>query len=122
MCIKERLATIEKLYPDQYPLVVANILYAKKFFKDLGVYKRFEGGLGGVGVENFVLQHSGSFYDAATHFVTVADDCGLKLEEFKKKFHVYDFGKNYYAYASINSAISFPYDNFVNIYRMLVLY
>ena len=83
MCIKDRLATIESLYPDKYALVIANILLAKKFFKEIGIYKRFDGGLGGVGVENFILQHNGSFYDAASHFVAVADSCDMKLEEFK---------------------------------------
>ena len=89
-------------------------MFAKRFFRDLHIYKRYEGGLGGVGVENFVLQHNGSFYDAASRFVAVAEECGMKLEEFKRKFHIYDFGKNHYSYASVNRRVDFPYDNFVN--------
>lgn len=114
MCIKDRLATIKSLHSDKYSLIIANILFAKRFFKELGIYKRFEGGLGGVGVENFVLQHNGSFYDAASRFVAVAEECGMNLEEFKRKFHIYDFGKNHYSYASVNRRVDFPYDNFVN--------
>lgn len=112
MCINDRLNTIKKLYPDKYNLVIANIIQAKKFFKNIGIYKKNNGGFGGVGVENFVLQHGGSFYDAITSFVECAKSC-KNLSEFKEKYSIYDFGKNHYTYSE-NSKLDFPYDNYVN--------
>lgn len=112
-CIKDRLSTIQRLHPDKYRLVIANIVYAKKFFKELGIYKPYEGGLGGVGVENFILQHGGSFYDAVAHFVEVAHSSD-DLKQFKRKFPIYDFGKNHYAYADTYKRVDFPYDNYIN--------
>lgn len=113
MCLSDRLNTIENLYPSEYPFVIANILYAKRFFKNLGIYKVYEGGLQGVGIENFVLQHNGSFYDAVSHFVSVAEECKT-LDEFKYKFPIYSFGKTFYAYANLNRRYDFPYDNYVD--------
>lgn len=112
MCINDRLNTIRKLYPNEYNLVLANILFAKKFFKELGIYKRQSGGFTAVGIENFVLQHGGSFYDAAVDFVKVASEYP-DFSEFKKQFHVYDFGKNYLAYENDGSSSKFPYDDYV---------
>jgi len=111
MCINDRLNTIKNSNPDKYPLVLANILFAKNFFKDLGAYKKYEGGFGGVGIENFILQHGGSFYDAAFEFVQTANQC-VNLNQFKQKFHIYDFGKNYYTYNN-EQKTNFPYDDFI---------
>ena len=124
MCVKDRLATIKKQYPEQYDLVVANIIQAKMFLKSQGVYKPFrsdktQGGLGGIGVENWILQHGGSFLDAATSFVQASE--GKEFQEFKKDYQIWDFGANHFAdrknidfnptlYQRIDA---YPYDNFV---------
>ena len=124
MCVKDRLATIKKQYPEQYDLVVANIIQAKLFLKSQGVYKPFrsdktQGGLGGIGVENWILQHGGSFIDAATSFVQASE--GKEFQEFKKDYQIWDFGANHFAdrknidfnptlYQKIDA---YPYDNFV---------
>ena len=124
MCVKDRLATIKKQYPEQYDLIVANIIQAKLFLKSQGVYKPFrsdktQGGLGGIGVENWILQHGGSFLDAATSFVQASE--GKEFQEFKKDYQIWDFGANHFAdrknidfnptlYQRIDA---YPYDNFV---------
>lgn len=113
-CIQDRLNTIQSLYPEQYDLVIANIIFAKKFFKDAECYKpkhageNPQGGLGGVGTENWVLQHGGSFYDAAVDFVNCATVYPT-LSEFQKHYMIQDFGKNYLA----EKRGHYPYDNFV---------
>ena len=113
-CIQDRLNTIQSLYPEQYDLVVANIIFAKKFFKDAGCYKSKhasenpQGGLGGVGTENWILQHGGSFYDAAVDFVNCATIYPT-LSEFQKHYVIQDFGKNHLA----EKRGHYPYDNFV---------
>ena len=113
-CIKDRLDTIKSIYPDEYDLVVANVVFAKKFFKEAGCYKpkhageNPQGGLGGVGTETWILQHGGSFYDAACDFVQTAA-LYPKLEDFQKHYSIQDFGKNHLA----EKRGHYPYDNFV---------
>lgn len=112
-CIKDRLSTIKKLYPDKYDLVIANIVQAKKIFKENEIYKPknargAQGGLGGVGTETWILQHGGSLYDAAESFVSVALKC-KDFNEFKEKYTIYDFGENHL----FEEKNIYPYDNFV---------
>ena len=98
--LKERLEEIKKQDSEKYKDVVANIILAKKVLKEAGVYKpnhareKAEGGLGGVDVENWVLQHGGSFYDAAKSFIEASKGC--KFEEFCVKYKIWDYGKNFY--------------------------
>ena len=102
MCVSDRLNTIKELYPDKYRLVLANIIYAKKFFKENECYKKGQygqGGLGGIGVENWILQNGGSFYDAAFEFLSNAyDENGniVDYDSFIKKYYIWDFGENFY--------------------------
>jgi len=98
--LKDRLEQIEKQNKEKYKDVIANIILAKKVLKDAGVYKpshareNSEGGLGGVGVENWILQHGGSFYDAALSFVEFSN--GKKFQEFKNNYKIWDYGLNFY--------------------------
>ena len=97
MCLKDRLETIKKQDPEKYSLVVANIQYAKTFLKENGVYKsknarEAQGGLGGVGVENWILQNGGSFKEATETFLEAAE--GKSFEQFKKEYEVWNFGQN----------------------------
>ena len=113
-CVKDRLETIKRLHPEKYSLVVANIVYAKKLLKAAGAYKSRkvrnpQGGLGGVGVETWILQHGGSLYDAAVSFLEVADRVN-SFSEFKEAYSVFDFGKDHMSEEWNN----FPYDDFVD--------
>ena len=95
--LKDRLETIRKQDPERYKEVVANIIVAKEVLKKADAYGKGSkgGGLGGVGVENWILQNGGSFKQAAEEFLAVAATCG-SFEEFKKKYSVFDFGENHY--------------------------
>ena len=107
-CIKDRLATIERNNPEDYKYVVANILLAKKVLKMEGAYKKknapkpeagkkdIRGGLGAVGIENWILQNGGSFEKAARSFLEVSRTCS-SLSEFQDKYAIWDFGENYMA-------------------------
>ena len=64
------------------------------------------GGLGGVGIENWVLQHGGSFKQAARDFLAVADNCS-SFEDFRAHYPVWDYGENH------KGIRSKPHDNFV---------
>jgi len=120
-CIKERLDTIKKQSREDYRYVVANILLAKKILKQEKVYKKSNapqpevenvdsrGGLGAVGIENWVLQNGGSFYKAAESFLEAANS-SKDFEEFISKYSVWDFGENY---ISVRNK-SYPHDNFVS--------
>lgn len=86
---------------EQRSLVVANVIFAKKFLKAAGVYKpdrgdKPQGGLGGVGVENWIIQNGGSFVAAAKEFMEAAEKC-KDFAEFKKIYAVWDFGENHIA-------------------------
>ena len=114
--ITEQLENIKMQDEERYKLVLANIMYAKAFLKHAGVYKpsrgilegdRQFGGIGGVGIENWVLQHGGSFIDAARDFVEHAE--GKEFMEFQKEYAIMDFGKNH---VEVSKGY-FPYDNFV---------
>ena len=117
-CIKDRLETIRKNNSEDYECVVANILLAKTVLKSAGAYKKrnspepqngqkdTRGGLGAVGIENWILQNGGSFEKAARDFLDVARGCS-GLSDFQQKYAIWDFGENYMA------GDHYSHDNFV---------
>ena len=110
MCVRERLETIYNQDKEKYKYVVANILLAKEYLKKAGVYKPNrgetpQGGLGGVGVENWILQNGGSFIDAVNEFLEAAE--GKTFDEFKKAYQVWNFGENHMSNGK------YAHDNFV---------
>ena len=119
MALQDRLKTIKKTAPEQYKYVISNILLAKQVLKQANVYKPYrsdslQGGLGGVGIENWILQNGGSFIDAARSFVEAAD--GKTFEEFKRCYQIWDFGENHYSARKSGSSTDedkYPHDNFV---------
>lgn len=113
MALQDRLETIKKQSPEKYSYVVANILLAKQILKEAGVYKPNrgetpQGGLGGVGIENWILQHGGSFIDACTTFLKASK--GRTFEDFKKIYVIWDFGENHLA----ERRGHYIHDNFVS--------
>ena len=113
MALTDRLTNIKKQSEQKYHQVLANIIYAKQFLKAAGAYKprrspeaKGIGGLGGVGIENWVLQHGGSFKQAARDFLVVADSC-FSFEDFCAHYPVWDYGENH------KGIRSKPHDNFV---------
>ncbi len=112
MALQDRLATIQRINPEKYKYVVANILLAKQVLKKAGAYKPNrgeipQGGLGGVGIENWILQNGGSFIDAAKSFVEASD--GKSFSEFKSTYQIWDFGENHLA----EKRGLYSHDNFV---------
>ena len=111
--LADRLDNIKNQSETKYQQVLANIIYAKQFLKAAGAYKprrspeaKGIGGLGGVGIENWVIQHGGSFKQAARDFLTVADSCS-NFEDFCAHYPVWDYGENH------KGIRSKPHDNFV---------
>ena len=111
--LADRLDNIKNQSETKYQQVLANIIYAKQFLKAAGAYKprrspeaKGIGGLGGVGIENWVLQHGGSFKQAARDFLVVADSC-FSFEDFCAHYPVWDYGENH------KGIRSKPHDNFV---------
>lgn len=112
MAVRDRLDTIKNNNPEQYAYVVANILEAKSILKEGHVYKSShspekEGGLGGIGIENWILQNGGSLEDAAKSFLKAAE--GKTFEEFQQTYQIWDFGDNHLA----ERRGMYPHDNFV---------
>ena len=113
MALADRLTNIKNQSETKYQQVLANIIYAKQFLKAAGAYKprrspgtKGIGGLGGVGIENWVLQYGGSFKQAARDFLSVADSCS-GFEDFCAHYPVWDYGENH------KGIRSKPHDNFV---------
>ena len=111
--LADRLSNIKNQSETKYQQVLANIIYAKQFLKAAGAYKPRRspeaegvGGLGGVGIENWVLQHGGSFKQAARDFLAVADSCS-SFEDFCAHYPVWDYGENH------KGIKNKPHDNFV---------
>ena len=112
LAIIDRLETIKKIDENKYKKVIANIILAKQFLKKYGAYKpsrsdKKQAGLGGVGVENLILQNGGSFYDAASEFLQYAEN--KDFIEFENSYPIFDFGKNHVSMEKN----TFPYDNFI---------
>lgn len=112
MALQDRLSTIKSQNTDEYNLVIANILLAKKVLKEAGVYKPNrgevpQGGLGGVGIENWILQNNGSFIEAAKSFLDAAE--GKSFSEFCQVYQLWDFGENHLA----EKRGKYSHDNFV---------
>ena len=112
MALQDRLATISRTDPEKYKYVVANILLAKQVLKKAEAYKPNrgeipQGGLGGVGIENWILQNGGSFIDAAKSFVDAAED--KSFSEFQSTYQIWDFGDNHLA----ERRGQYAHDNFV---------
>lgn len=112
MALQDRLETIKNQDEEKYNYVVANILQAKQVLKAANAYKpnrgdNPEGGLGGVGIENWILQHGGSFYDAAKSFIAAAN--GKSFEDFLHTYEIWDFGDNHLA----EKRGKYPHDEFI---------
>ena len=113
-CLKDRLKTMEKQDKEKYRQVVSNIILAKQVLKKGECYKpsrsdKNQGGLGGSGIETWILQNGGSFNDAAQDFLKIANTCDT-FEEFKKQYFIWDFGENHFA----ERKGEYPHDNFVD--------
>ncbi len=90
MCVTDRLKTIQEKYPNDYYRVLANIVLAKILLKDSKAYKKKnsredrQGGLGGIGVETWILQNNGSLLRAVDTFIMTAQSAaefyGLSLD------------------------------------------
>lgn len=111
--LKDRLKNIKKQSSEKYKLVVANIILAKKVLKEAEAYKPNrgetpQGGLGGVGIENWILQNGGSFKEAAEDFLKHAE--GRSFLEFKNSYHIWDFGENHISADKGN----YPHDDFIS--------
>jgi hypothetical protein len=134
MSLSDRLETIKRQDPEQHLLVLANIVLAKTLLKKGECYKprhareNAQGGFGGVGTENWILQNGGSLETAATEFLIAAGimrieekEDGTKqvvidentqkgYSEFKTTYSIWDFGQNQLSETRLRD---FPYDNFV---------
>lgn len=113
MSLQDRFSSIKSSDPEKYNYVVSNILLAKQVLKQGNVYKpnrgeNPQGGLGGVGIENWILQNGGSFIDAATNFIEASE--GKSFNEFKSNYQIWDFGENHLA----EKRGQYSHDNFIS--------
>lgn len=96
--VRDRLDWVrEHLGEASYEDVVSNIIMAKKVLKDGDAYKKKEdGGMGGIGVENWILANGGNLHQAAESFWNAAHDGStqISLETFKSRYSVIDPGVN----------------------------
>ena len=112
LAVIDRLETMKNEDDEKYKKTIANIIFAKQFLKKHNVYKpsrsdKEQAGIGGIGLENLIIQNGGSFYDAACEFLRYAQD--KDYIEFEKSYPLFDFGKNH---VSVEKK-QFPYDNFI---------
>ena len=95
-CLQDRLNTIKNMDEDKYKKTLENIVLAKyvlgSVYKSKNAAENPQGGLGGVGIENWILQNGGSFERAARSFIEKAE--GRSFQEFTKVYTIWDFGQN----------------------------
>lgn len=115
MALEERLNNIKENNSDKYEDVIANIVLAKYVLKKANCYKpdrsdSNQGGIGGVGVENWILQNGGSFKNSCLEFLSAATIDGqmVPFNEFKQKYFIWDLGENR------ENRNEYPFDNFIN--------
>jgi len=116
MSVKDRLNSIKEASPEDYNYVRANIIMAKNILKKMEIYKKRgsdgakeNGGFGGIGVENWILQNGGSFEQAiSTYLATAKDENGkdLSYQEFIEKYPIFDFGNNHREGRSLHDRFS----------------
>lgn len=134
MALSDRYDAISK-DPTQRDLLVAELVNLKQMLKDAKAYKKHnspehEGGLGGVGVENLLLQNGGSIIEVAKSFIEASrrttfneylsnnPDASFKdyirnekstksWYEFHNSYSVFDLGENHYV------TDGYAHDNFV---------
>ncbi len=96
--LEEKMAWIEReLGPATLAKVRANIVLAKEVLGKYSAYKQKEhGGLGGVGVENWILANEGNMLSAFESFWQAAHDGSnlIPFEEFKRRYKVLNAGVN----------------------------
>lgn len=102
--VAEKLEWIEEHQGTaEHDRVVANIVLAKKLLKEGKAYKKLDktgkgdGGIGGIGVENWILSHGCNVVTAFRSFLDAAFDANgtiVPLEEFKKRYDALDAGVN----------------------------
>ena len=115
MALEERLNNIKENNSDKYEDVIANIVLAKYVLKKTNCYKpdrsdSNQGGLGGVGVENWILQNGGSFKNSCLEFLSAATIDGqmVPFNEFKQKYFIWVLCENR------ENRNEYPFDNFIN--------
>ena len=113
MAVRERLDNLKRTDPEGYKATIANIVIAKEMLKKEGIYKKqssdratLEGGFGGVGVENWILQNGGSFVQAMTSFLKTAEK-SKNFQEFQENYPIMDFGQNH-------MSTGYTHDSFIN--------
>ncbi len=99
--IRDKLDHIREHQGEEaYRESVANVILAKTFLKEGHAYKKGEaadGGMGGIGVENWILAHGGNMESAFRSFYDAAhDEQGnrVSIDEFRKRYRVLDAGVN----------------------------
>lgn len=102
--IAEKYQSIKKVYGDKkLESVLANVRFAKKKLIENKSYKKGtnedagqQGGLGGIGVETWILEHNGDAVEAFKDFYNSAYENGklISLEKFKEKFKIFGAGEN----------------------------
>ncbi|MEA2056631.1 MAG: hypothetical protein U9O78_02890, partial [Patescibacteria group bacterium] len=88
----------DNLGEDQYYEVVTNIVLVKRLLKGVGVYKKLDGGFGGVGVETWILSNDGNLETAFNTFWEAAhDEAGNRrsLSSFREHYTILDPGINF---------------------------
>ncbi|GEM_PF-4228593 len=127
--LASRLEKMKTQNPEKYREVVANIVLAKKIMKAHSCYKAHrsdetQGGLGGVGIENWVMQHGGSLIDAARSFASAmkqaqeahAKDQSVNLTTHLLRIYtIWDYGENLMTERSIDGTnrTRYPFDEFI---------
>lgn len=127
--LASRLEKMKAQNPEKYREVVANIVLAKKIMKGHKCYKPYrsdetQGGLGGVGIENWVMQHGGSLIDAARSFASAmrqaqeayAKDQSVNLTTHLLRIYtIWDYGENLMTERSIDGTdrTRYPFDEFI---------
>lgn len=105
--VSEKLNWIEKYLGEEIKnQVVANIVLCKKILGENNIYAKTSGGIGGIGVENWILANNGNIKKAFESFYKTAYKTGKppSFSQFKESYALLDAGIN---------TKKFSHDNFI---------
>jgi hypothetical protein len=111
--VEEKLKWIKNnIGQEAYEETIANVILTKQVLKEGKAYKKLEdGGIGGIGVENWILANGGNMARAFETFSKAAHDENgaiISLQEFRTKYKILDPGIN----LKFNN-----HDNFIGILK-----
>lgn len=118
--LKDRYEYIKSVYGEKRLNEIKwQIILAKKILKDAWIYKKLDGWLWGVGVENWILSRGGSVVEAFRSFIEISEKVWNNLDEFRKLYPIIDPWLNIIPHAWVESRDNYTHKLSQGVYEKM---